>query len=212
PRRRPSWCASRRRSRPSSRHAPRPRSIARASGAASWWRRSRPWRTSRPIRSSPSASTSGPSTTRCSDRASAIRGRSHGSRRRRWPSRAGRRRPGSTTPTSGASCAATTWTRPGARRLAAWADVLVESYTPRVMRRFGLAYADLRQLNPRLVMLSTCLQGQTGPHAEFPGFGQLVAALSGFYEIAGWADRAPAPPYGAYTDYVVPRLAATALL
>src|SRR5439155_1475314 len=38
-----------------------------------------------------------------------------------------------------------------ARRLAAWADVLVESYTPRVMRRFGLAYADLRQLNPRLV-------------------------------------------------------------
>src|SRR5947199_1273921 len=47
-----------------------------------------------------------------------------------------------------------------ARRLAAWADVLVESYTPRVMRRFGLAYADLRQLNPRLVMLSTCLQGQ----------------------------------------------------
>src|SRR5213075_3160316 len=81
-----------------------------------------------------------------------------------------------------------------------------------VMRAFGLAYEDLRAVNPRLVMLSTCLQGQTGPYAEFPGFGQLAAALSGFYEIAGWADRAPAPPYGAYTDYVVPRLAATALL
>src|SRR6266516_3872617 len=99
-----------------------------------------------------------------------------------------------------------------ARRLAAWADVVVESYTPRVMRAFGLAYEDLRAVNPRLVMLSTCLQGQTGPYAEFPGFGQLAAALSGFYEIAGWADRAPAPPYGAYTDYVVPRLAARALL
>src|SRR5438876_5247121 len=99
-----------------------------------------------------------------------------------------------------------------ARRLAAWAEVVVESYTPRVMRAFGLAYEDLRAVNPRLVMLSTCLQGQTGPYAEFPGFGQLAAALSGFYEIAGWADRAPAPPYGAYTDYVVPRLAATALL
>src|SRR5436305_37604 len=99
-----------------------------------------------------------------------------------------------------------------ARRLAAWADAVVESYTPRVMRAFGLAYEDLRAVNPRLVMLSTCLQGQTGPYAEFPGFGQLAAALSGFYEIAGWADRAPAPPYGAYTDYVVPRLAATALL
>ncbi len=107
-------------------------------------------------------------------------------------------------------------TRPPARdvvrRLAAWADVVVESYTPHVMRTWGLAYADLRQVNPRLVMLSTCLQGQTGPHAEFPGFGQLMAALSGFYEIAGWPDRAPAPPYGAYTDYVVPRMAATALL
>src|SRR2546428_140196 len=99
-----------------------------------------------------------------------------------------------------------------ARRLAAWADVVVESYTPRVVRAFGLAYEDLRAVNPHLVMLSTCLQGQTGPYAEFPGFGQLAAALSGFYEIAGWADRAPAPPYGAYTDYVVPRLAATALL
>src|SRR6266852_1931772 len=99
-----------------------------------------------------------------------------------------------------------------ARRLAAWADVVVESYTPHVMRGWGLAYGDLRQANPRLVMLSTCLQGQTGPHAEFPGFGQLMAALSGFYEIAGWPERAPAPPYGAYTDYIVPRLAATALL
>jgi benzylsuccinate CoA-transferase BbsF subunit len=81
-----------------------------------------------------------------------------------------------------------------ARRLAAWADVVVESFTPHVMRGWGLAYDDLRALNPRLVMMSTCLQGQTGPHAEYPGFGQLMAALSGFYEISGWPDRAPAPP------------------
>jgi benzylsuccinate CoA-transferase BbsF subunit len=39
-----------------------------------------------------------------------------------------------------------------------------------------------------------------------------MAALSGFYEVSGWPDRAPAPPYGAYTDFIVPRLAATALL
>ena len=99
-----------------------------------------------------------------------------------------------------------------ARRLAAWADVVVESCTPHVMRGWGLAYDDLRRVNPGLVMLSTCLQGQTGPHADFPGFGQLMAALSGFYEVSGWPDRAPAPPYGAYTDFIVPRLAATALL
>jgi benzylsuccinate CoA-transferase BbsF subunit len=99
-----------------------------------------------------------------------------------------------------------------ARRLAAWADVVVESFTPRVMRAWGLAYDDLRQVNPGLVMMSTCLQGQTGPHALYPGFGQLMAALSGFYEISGWPDRPPAPPYGAYTDFIVPRLAASALL
>jgi len=99
-----------------------------------------------------------------------------------------------------------------ARKLAAWADVVVESFTPRVMRDWSLGSDALRRLNPRLVMLSTCLQGQTGPHALFPGFGQLMAALSGFYEISGWPDRSPAPPYGAYTDFIVPRLAATALL
>ena len=99
-----------------------------------------------------------------------------------------------------------------ARRLAAWADVVVESFTPQVLRGWGLGWDDLRELNARLVMISTCLQGQTGPHAEYPGFGQLMAALSGFYEISGWPDRAPAPPYGAYTDFIVPRLAATALL
>jgi benzylsuccinate CoA-transferase BbsF subunit len=99
-----------------------------------------------------------------------------------------------------------------ARRLAGWADVVVESFTPHVLRGWGLGWDDLRAANPRLVMMSTCLQGQTGPHAEYPGFGQLMAALSGFYEISGWPDRAPAPPYGAYTDFIVPRLAATALL
>ena len=99
-----------------------------------------------------------------------------------------------------------------ARRLAAWADVVVESFTPRVMRGWGLGWEDLRAVNPRLVMMSTCLQGQTGPHAEYPGYGQLMAALSGFYELSGWPDRGPAPPYGAYTDFIVPRLAASALL
>jgi len=99
-----------------------------------------------------------------------------------------------------------------ARRLATWADVVVESFTPHVMRGWGLDYDALRRVNPRVVMMSTCLQGQTGPHADYPGFGQLMAALSGFYEVSGWPDRAPAPPYGAYTDFVVPRLAAAALL
>jgi crotonobetainyl-CoA:carnitine CoA-transferase CaiB-like acyl-CoA transferase len=42
-------------------------------------------------------------------------------------------------------------------------DVVVESFTPRVMRGWGLACDDLRQLNPGLVMMSTCLQGTDRP-------------------------------------------------
>jgi benzylsuccinate CoA-transferase BbsF subunit len=63
-----------------------------------------------------------------------------------------------------------------------------------------------------LIMLSTCQQGQTGPHALYPGFGQLMASLAGYYHISGWPDRPPAPPYGAYTDFIAPRFAATVLM
>ncbi len=99
-----------------------------------------------------------------------------------------------------------------AKKLVAWADIVAESFTPKAMRNWGLDYEQLKQVNPRLIMLSTCQQGQTGPHALYPGFGQLMASLSGFYHISGWPDRPPAPPYGAYTDFIAPRFAATVLM
>ena len=61
-------------------------------------------------------------------------------------------------------------------------------------------------------MLSTCLMGQTGPLAQFAGFGNLAAACTGFFSVTGWPDRPPAGPFGAYTDYVAPRFAAAAIL
>src|SRR5271155_3633585 len=63
-----------------------------------------------------------------------------------------------------------------------------------------------------LIMLSTCMQGQTGPNALYPGFGQLMAALSGFYYISGYGPGSCTPPYGAYTDFIAPRFSAFALL
>jgi benzylsuccinate CoA-transferase BbsF subunit len=99
-----------------------------------------------------------------------------------------------------------------ARRLVPWADVVVESFTPKVLRNWRLDYEHLREINPRLVMLSTCLQGQTGPNALYPGFGQLMAALSGFYYISGYSSESPCPPYGAYTDFIAPRFSAAALI
>jgi crotonobetainyl-CoA:carnitine CoA-transferase CaiB-like acyl-CoA transferase len=99
-----------------------------------------------------------------------------------------------------------------AKRLVPWADIIVESFTPKAMRNWGLDYESLAPLRPDLIMLSTCMQGQTGPNALYPGFGQLMAALSGFYYISGYGPGSCAPPYGAYTDFIAPRFSASALL
>ena len=96
--------------------------------------------------------------------------------------------------------------------LVRWADVLIEAYTPGVMRAWGLGYDSLRSVNPGLVMMSTSLMGQTGPLSTFAGFGNLAAAIAGFYELTGWPDRSPAGPFLAYTDYVAPRFSVAALL
>jgi len=99
-----------------------------------------------------------------------------------------------------------------ARRLAAWADVLVETFTPRVMKGWGLDYAGLSQLNPGLIMLSHCLMGQTGPRANYKGFGVLSAALAGMFEVTGWPDGPPLGPYAAYPDWIAPYFTMLALL
>jgi crotonobetainyl-CoA:carnitine CoA-transferase CaiB-like acyl-CoA transferase len=98
------------------------------------------------------------------------------------------------------------------KKLVPWADIVVESFTPKAMRNWGLDYEHLREIRPDLIMLSTCMQGQTGPNAQYPGFGQLMAALSGFYYISGYSEDEPCPPYGAYSDFVAPRFSTCALL
>ena len=98
------------------------------------------------------------------------------------------------------------------RRLADWSDVVLESFSPGQMQRWGLDYASLSADHPDLIMLSTALMGQTGPDARLAGYGNIGAALSGFQNIAGWPDRPPLGPYGAYTDYLGPRFSLTTLL
>jgi benzylsuccinate CoA-transferase BbsF subunit len=60
-------------------------------------------------------------------------------------------------------------------------------------------------------MISSCLQGQTGPHRNYPGFGSQGAALAGFNWLTGWPDREPVGPYATITDSLAPRFVATAL-
>jgi benzylsuccinate CoA-transferase BbsF subunit len=98
------------------------------------------------------------------------------------------------------------------RKLVRTADMVSESFSPRAMRRWGLDYDALRQIKPDLVMFSTCQQGQTGPHAGFVGTGNLLAALSGFYQVTGYEGEPPMPIYGAYTDFIVPRFGILAII
>ena len=98
------------------------------------------------------------------------------------------------------------------RDLVRWADVVTESFSPRAMKMWGLDYESLRKIKPDIIMISSCLMGQTGPMAKFAGFGNLAAAISGFFNLTGWPDRPPAGPFSAYTDYVAPRFTALSIL
>lgn len=96
--------------------------------------------------------------------------------------------------------------------LVRWADVVTESFSPRAMKAWGLGHERILEINPSVIMMSSCLFGQSGPLAEFAGYGTMAAALSGFFGVTGWPDRAPCGPYGAYTDYISPRFAVAVLL
>ncbi len=98
-----------------------------------------------------------------------------------------------------------------ARRLIGWADAVAENFAPRAMRSFGLDYASLMEHKPDLVMVSSCLQGQSGPHKDYPGFGGQGSALGGYNFLTGWPDREPVGPYGTITDSLAPRFVASAL-
>ena len=91
-------------------------------------------------------------------------------------------------------------------------DIIAESFTPRVMSGWGLGYDEVRKIKSDIIYFSTCQQGQTGPRSHYAGFGFFAAALSGFYHMTGWEDRAPAGPHGPYTDVINPANAATALV
>jgi len=98
------------------------------------------------------------------------------------------------------------------RDLVAWADVVVESFSPGQLRKWGLDYQTLRASKPDLVMLSTSIAGQDGPWSTLAGFGNVGSSLSGFQHLVGYEDRLPMGTFGPYTDYVGPRLALVTLL
>lgn len=83
------------------------------------------------------------------------------------------------------------------RRLATWADIVIESFRPGRMEEWGLGYDELSALNPRLIMVRVTGFGQDGPYSDRPGFGTLAEAFSGFASMTGAPDGPPTlPPFG----------------
>lgn len=88
------------------------------------------------------------------------------------------------------------------KELVADADVLIESFRPGTLERWGLAPDVLRAVNPRLVIVRTSGFGQTGPYSPRPGFGTVAESISGFAHINGQPDGPPTLPPFALGDGV----------
>jgi crotonobetainyl-CoA:carnitine CoA-transferase CaiB-like acyl-CoA transferase len=99
-----------------------------------------------------------------------------------------------------------------ARKLIGWSDVYLQSFTPGAADRAGIGYSDVQAIDPSIIMLSTCLMGQTGPAAAMAGYGYHAGAVAGFYELTGWPDLPPAGPWMAYTDTIAPRFIGALLM
>lgn len=74
------------------------------------------------------------------------------------------------------------------------ADVIVESFRPNVMKRLGLDYQTLKELNPGLIFCSITGYGQTGPYANRPGHDINYLSYAGLLDIMGAKDGIPIVP------------------
>ncbi|MEX0341892.1 MAG: CaiB/BaiF CoA transferase family protein [Erythrobacter sp.] len=77
------------------------------------------------------------------------------------------------------------------RELAASADVLLENFKTGALAKFGLDYANLAALNPRIVYCSITGFGQSGPRAHEAGYDFVIQAMSGFMALTGEPEGQP---------------------
>lgn len=71
------------------------------------------------------------------------------------------------------------------------ADVVIENYRPGTIKKMGISYEELKEINPRIIVASISGYGQTGPDAFKPAFDPIAQAVGGIYAITGTADSGP---------------------
>ena len=90
-----------------------------------------------------------------------------------------------------------------AYRLIEKSDIFLTNFTPRVIDKWNLRYEQLAAINPRLIAAYAPMQGLSGPHRDFLGFGAVLTPVTGISHMSGFPNR---PPFGVgtnYPDYVI---------
>jgi formyl-CoA transferase len=97
-------------------------------------------------------------------------------------------------------------------KLAVNADVLVENMRVKVKHRLGIAYDDLKGINPRLIYASISGFGQTGPYGERAGVDQIAQGMGGMMTITGEPGRGPMRAGIPFVDLTAGNLLALAVM
>jgi crotonobetainyl-CoA:carnitine CoA-transferase CaiB-like acyl-CoA transferase len=98
------------------------------------------------------------------------------------------------------------------RKLVADADVVIENFKVGGLAKYGLDYASLAAVNPRLIYCSITGFGQTGPYAHRAGYDFIIQGMSGLMSVTGEPDGQPQKVGVAVTDIFTGVYAATAIL
>jgi len=99
------------------------------------------------------------------------------------------------------------------KRLAEWADILIENTSTGTMADMGVPYDVLAEVNPRLVMVSSQLMGSSGPWKDWIGYGPSTRPAGGMTHLWNFDDGGMPPGSGAiHPDHLVGRMAAVGAL
>ena len=91
-------------------------------------------------------------------------------------------------------------------------DVFIENFTPGLLKRLGLDYETLKEINPRLIYCSITAYGQDGPYRDRPGYDMVLSAVGGLMWITGEQEGDPCKVGVAITDVITGVHAAGAIM
>jgi crotonobetainyl-CoA:carnitine CoA-transferase CaiB-like acyl-CoA transferase len=81
-------------------------------------------------------------------------------------------------------------------------DLVINNFRPGVMEKWKLGYEDVKKIKPDIIFVTMSMQGSSGPHSSYMGFGATLNALVGFNHLSGFPDKEPFGTGTNYTDHV----------